>query len=149
MGIGTMTFECTDCGAEKIKRETPSMCCSGSKVKLPPLPHPPEPLQTIITSTSLDNKNIHKHLRSSFAMISLGAKEVQIPGWNPSIRTTTEFITALVSSNLLRNIKSNTSSLTTYWIPFISNGVKAPPVKVYSIDRKFIKILFFIHMPEL
>ena len=36
MDIGTMTFECTDCGAQKFKRETPGTVCAVQAAKYRP-----------------------------------------------------------------------------------------------------------------
>ena len=40
--IGTMTHECSHCGALKFAKETSSTCCLGGKVSLDPFPKPPD-----------------------------------------------------------------------------------------------------------
>lgn len=48
VSIGAMAVVCPHCGALKLPSETPGLCCMSGKVKLPPLPDPPEPLRSLI-----------------------------------------------------------------------------------------------------
>ncbi|GFU06758.1 helitron_like_N domain-containing protein [Trichonephila clavipes] len=48
LDIGRMSNVCHKCSALKWKGETPGMCCSSGKVKLPPILKPPEPLCSLL-----------------------------------------------------------------------------------------------------
>ncbi|GFV18770.1 uncharacterized protein TNCV_4756571 [Trichonephila clavipes] len=48
LDIGRMSNVCLKCSALKWKGETPGMCCSSGKVKLPPILKPPEPLCSLL-----------------------------------------------------------------------------------------------------
>ncbi len=73
--IGGMTQTCPYCAAKKWKGETPGLCCSGGKVKLPELPELPEILQDLLTNDSCDGKHFRSHIfkyNSAFQMTSFG-----------------------------------------------------------------------------
>ncbi|XP_073979046.1 uncharacterized protein [Rhodnius prolixus] len=77
--IGKMDKKCTYCGAQKIKHETPGICCAGGKVKLPDLRSPPEPLLTLISGETSQSNNFLKNIReynSCFQMTSFGATNI-------------------------------------------------------------------------
>jgi hypothetical protein len=88
--IGNMEVVCTHCGALKWKGETPGLCCASGKVKLPPLPPPPEPLKSLISGTNPHSKHFLENIRkynSCFQMTSFGAtKEIREPGFMPTFK---------------------------------------------------------------
>lgn len=86
--IGGMSFECRYCGALKWKTETPGMCCSAGKIKLPFLQEPPEALSRLLKDQSTESTHFLNNIRkynSSFQMTSFGAdKDVVQPGFSPT-----------------------------------------------------------------
>lgn len=58
IAIGQMDKICPHCKAKKFKNESPGMCCSNGKIKLPDLNTPPEPLLTLVSGTPIGFKNI-------------------------------------------------------------------------------------------
>jgi hypothetical protein len=84
--IGQMTSVCSFCHALKFPAEVPSMCCAKGKVKLSPVPCPPEPLASLMLGDTPDSKAFLNNIRSyncAFAMTSLGCKQVVQKGWSP------------------------------------------------------------------
>ncbi|GFQ66027.1 ATP-dependent DNA helicase [Trichonephila clavata] len=68
-----MSNVCLKCSALKWKGETPGMCCSSGKVKLPPILKPPEPLCSLLKGETAQSKDFVKHIRlfnNMFAMTS-------------------------------------------------------------------------------
>ncbi|GFY24071.1 hypothetical protein TNCV_1011241 [Trichonephila clavipes] len=51
-----MSNVCLKCSALKWKGETPGMCCSSGKVKLPPILKPPEPLCSLLKANAEASK---------------------------------------------------------------------------------------------
>ncbi|GFW72348.1 hypothetical protein TNCV_703851 [Trichonephila clavipes] len=74
--IGRLSNVCLKCSALKWKEETPDMCCSSGKVKLPP-----EPLCSLLKSETAQSKDFvrEKHIRlfnNMFAMASFKSNVV-------------------------------------------------------------------------
>jgi len=84
--LSEMTTMCGKCGALHFLEEhvasslcanlqfTP--CCAQSKVTLPPLAPPPEPLRWLLTNNEADAKDFRQHIRSynnALAFTSVGA----------------------------------------------------------------------------
>jgi PIF1-like helicase/Helitron helicase-like domain at N-terminus len=87
--IGGMSFTCTHCGARKWQKETPGMCCSGGKVKLPPFASPPEPLKSLLDGTNPLSAHFLNNIRSynnCFQMTSFGANEVREGNFMPTFK---------------------------------------------------------------
>jgi hypothetical protein len=88
--IGRMTDVCSHCQAFKWSGEAPGMCCSGGKVKLPPLRPPPEPLGSLMSGETPESKHFLDNIRkynSCFQMTSFGmSKEVVDTGFMPTFR---------------------------------------------------------------
>ena len=88
--IGSMTFPCHSCAALKWKDETRGMCCSVGKIKLPPLPDPPEMLHSLLVDDSYVAKHFQQNIRrynACFAMTSFGAtKKIREPGYMPTFK---------------------------------------------------------------
>ncbi|GFQ77292.1 hypothetical protein TNCT_52571 [Trichonephila clavata] len=61
--IGRMSNVCLKCSALKWKGETPGMCCSSGKVKLPPILKPPEPLCSLLKGETAQSKDFVKHIK--------------------------------------------------------------------------------------
>jgi hypothetical protein len=88
--IGRMANVCSHCEASKWPGEAPGMCCSGGKVKLPPLRPPPEPLKSLMLGETPESKHFLDNIRkynSCFQMTSFGmSKEVVDTGFMPTFR---------------------------------------------------------------
>ncbi|GBO99548.1 hypothetical protein EVAR_87322_1 [Eumeta japonica] len=86
--IGRMDKKCRYCEALKWKEETPGMCCSGGKVKIPLLGEPEEPLKSLLLYDSNESRRFLSRIRkynSCFQMTSFGVdKEVVKPGFSPT-----------------------------------------------------------------
>ncbi|CAI9744071.1 Hypothetical predicted protein [Octopus vulgaris] len=69
--IGKMDKICSSCGAKKWDFDVPGLCCSQGKVRLPPLPDPPQALLELLTSPSDGAKHfrerIHRRKRSNLS----------------------------------------------------------------------------------
>lgn len=77
--IGAMDEVCQYCNALKFKEETPGMCCSNGKVKLPTLNPPPEPLSSLVSGVSPESKHFLSKIQqynSCFQMTSFGATNI-------------------------------------------------------------------------
>lgn len=73
--IGKMDKKCNFCGALKFEEETPGMCCSNGKVKLPNYDEMPDPLKSLLNGDHPRSKEFLTLLRkynSSFQMTSFG-----------------------------------------------------------------------------
>ncbi|GFT13536.1 ATP-dependent DNA helicase [Trichonephila clavipes] len=57
LDIGRMSNVCFKCSALKWKGETPGMCCSNGKIKLPPILKPPEPLCSLLKGEIAQSKD--------------------------------------------------------------------------------------------
>ncbi|RCN48933.1 hypothetical protein ANCCAN_05042 [Ancylostoma caninum] len=88
--IGKMDVICPHCQAKRFRGETPGMCCSGGKVKLPPLNPPPEPLLSYMPGTTTESKHFLQNIRrynSCFQMTSFGTTAtVQEGGFMPTFK---------------------------------------------------------------
>lgn len=87
--IGNMNKGCGHCGALKFKNETPGMCCSNGKVKLPALNLPPEPLSTLVSGTTSESKHFLTNIRkynSCFQMTSFGATNIVRDNFMPTFK---------------------------------------------------------------
>lgn len=87
--IGKMNSVCTHCKAFKFKNETPGMCCSSGKVKLPALNSPPEPLLSLVSGITSESKHFLKNIRqynSCFQMTSFGATNVISDNFMPTFK---------------------------------------------------------------
>jgi hypothetical protein len=74
--ICRMDADCNHCHAKKFKGESPWMCCSNGKVKLPPLDTSPDPLLSYMSGTSVESKHFLQNKRKynyCFQMTSFGA----------------------------------------------------------------------------
>ncbi|GFV28799.1 ATP-dependent DNA helicase [Trichonephila clavipes] len=76
------------CDAFKWNDETAGMCCSSSKVSLPLLGEPEEPLKTLLLSVTNESKQFLSKIRkcnSCFQMTSFGVdKVIRMPGFSPT-----------------------------------------------------------------
>ncbi|CAF3779045.1 unnamed protein product [Rotaria sp. Silwood1] len=63
--IGRMTEICSYCDALKWPGEAPGMCCSNGKVKLPSLRQPPEPLESLMSGTTITSKHFLENIRKN------------------------------------------------------------------------------------
>lgn len=89
VSIGEMDKICNHCNAKKYKTETPGMCCSNGKVRLPLLEEPPEPLQSYLSGTTPESKHFLQNIRkynSSFQMTSFDANAVNEGGFMPTFK---------------------------------------------------------------
>ena len=88
--IGDLSVKCQHCLALKWSGETPSMCCSQRKIKLPELIDPPEALKTLIRGKTSDSKHFLDNIRkynSAFHMTSFGCTRlVHLPGLMPTFK---------------------------------------------------------------
>ena len=87
--IGTLSLQCSDCGALKFEKETDSLCCSKGKVQLDDFPQLQPFLQHLYEGVDSNGKhfltNIHKY-NCAFQMTSFGCNEISMAGFNPSFR---------------------------------------------------------------
>ena len=80
--IGAMDRPCASCGALRWAGERASLCCSGGKVHLDPLPAPPPFLRHLWTEDSVEARTFRRfarHLNSALALSSLSVHEVPPP----------------------------------------------------------------------
>ncbi|XP_037926298.1 uncharacterized protein LOC119661154 [Hermetia illucens] len=87
--IGKMDEICMYCSALKFKNETPGICCTSGKVKLPELHPPPEPLSTLLSGVTPESKHFLQNIRkyiSCFQMTSFGAKNIVRENCMPTFR---------------------------------------------------------------
>ena len=87
--IGSMSWQCSNCGALKFDKETDGLCCSKGKVQLDQFPQLHPFLQHLYEGIDSNGKyflgNIRKY-NSVFQMTSFGCNEVSMAGFNPSFR---------------------------------------------------------------
>ncbi|CAI9744069.1 Hypothetical predicted protein [Octopus vulgaris] len=79
--IGKMDKICSSFGAKKWDFDVPGLCCSQGKVRLPPLPDPPQVLLELLTSPSDGAKHFRERIHrfnSCFSMTCFGT--TSIPG---------------------------------------------------------------------
>ncbi|GFY60536.1 hypothetical protein TNIN_313671 [Trichonephila inaurata madagascariensis] len=77
------------CSAFKWKGETPGISCSSSKVKLPPILKPPEPLCSLLKGETAQSKDFVKHIRlfnNMFAMTSFKFNFVLNNRWTTTFK---------------------------------------------------------------
>ena len=87
--IGTLSVQCSDCGALKFEKETNSVCCSKGKVQLDAFPQLQPFLQHLYEGIDSDGKHFLTNIRkynSAFQMTSFGCNKVSVAGFNPSFR---------------------------------------------------------------
>ena len=87
--IGTLSLQCSDCGALKFEKETDSMCCSKGKVRLNAFPQLQLFLQHPYEGIDSNGKHFLANIRkynSVFQMTSYGCNEVSMTGFNRSFR---------------------------------------------------------------
>ena len=87
--IGTMSSQCSNCGALKFDKETDGLCCSKGKVQLDQFPQPHPFLQHLYEGIDSNGKHFLGNIRkynSVFQMTSFGCNEVSMTGFNPSFR---------------------------------------------------------------
>ena len=87
--IGTLSLQCSNCGALKFERETDSLCCSKGNVQLEQFPQVQPFLQHLYEGTDSDGKHFLANIRKyncAFQMTSFGCNEVSMAGFNPSFR---------------------------------------------------------------
>ena len=86
--IGKMDVECDYCGALKFPKETPTTCCSGGKVALPPFPRHPEALMNLWTGADTRSRLFRENSRiinNAVCLSSLTVTERNPGGFNPSV----------------------------------------------------------------
>ena len=87
--IGTLSIQCSHCGALKFPGEAESFCCSKGNVQLQPFPQPQLFLQHLYEGMDSNSKHFLNNIRkynSAFQMTSFGCNEISMPGFNPSFR---------------------------------------------------------------
>ena len=87
--VGTLSVECSNCGALKFPIETESLCCSKGNVQLDAFPQPPVFLQHLYEGIDSNGKHFLTNIRkynSAFQMTSFGCSEITMAGFNPSFR---------------------------------------------------------------
>ena len=87
--IGTLSLQCSNCGALKFERETDSLCCSKGNVQLEEFPQVQPFLQYLYEGTDSDGKHFLANIRKyncAFQMTSFGCNEILMAGFNPSFR---------------------------------------------------------------
>ncbi|CAI9722014.1 Hypothetical predicted protein [Octopus vulgaris] len=86
--IGKMDKICSSCGAKKWDFDVPGLCCSQGKVRLPPLPDPPQVLLELLTSPSDGAKHFRERIHrfnSCFSMTCF--RTTSIPGLKKKQKT--------------------------------------------------------------
>ena len=87
--VGTLSVECTHCGALKFPQETESLCCLKGNVQLEAFPQPQSFLRHLCEGTNTAGKHFLASIRkynSAFQMTSFGCNEITMAGFNPSFR---------------------------------------------------------------
>lgn len=87
--IGPIEVVCNHCGALKFAGETPGLCCLSGKVKLPPLPLPPEPLHSLLRGETPESRHFLSNTQKyngCFQMTSFGADIIDERGFNPTFK---------------------------------------------------------------
>ena len=87
--VGSLSIECSNCGAFKFHKETDSLCCSKGNVQLNEFPQLQPFLQHLYEGIHSNGKlflaNIRKY-NCAFQLTSFGCNEVAMVGFNPSFR---------------------------------------------------------------
>ena len=76
--IGTLSLQCSNCGALKFEKETDSLCCSKGKVQLDELPQPEPFLKHLYEGVDSNGKHFLANIRkynSAFQMTSFGCND--------------------------------------------------------------------------
>ena len=87
--VGTLSVECSNCGAIKFPMETESLCCLKGNVQLDAFPQPPVFLQHLYEGVDNNGKHFLANIRKyncAFQMTSFGCSEITMAGFNPSFR---------------------------------------------------------------
>ena len=87
--VGTLSVECTHCGALKFPQETESLCCLKGNAQLEAFPQPQSFLRHLYEGTNTAGKHFLASIRkynSAFQMTSFGCNEITMAGFNPSFR---------------------------------------------------------------
>ena len=87
--VGTLSVQCSNCGAIKFPMETESLCCLKGSVQLDAFPHPPVFLQHLYEGVDSNGKHFLANIRKyncAFQMTSFGCSEITMAGFNPSFR---------------------------------------------------------------
>ena len=87
--VGTLSVECSKCGAIKFPMETEALCCLKGNVQLDAFPQPPVFLQHLYEGLDSNGKHFLTNIRKyncAFQMTSFGCSEITMAGFNPSFR---------------------------------------------------------------
>ncbi|CAE1274450.1 unnamed protein product [Acanthosepion pharaonis] len=87
--IGSMSVVCGHCNAKKWPGVSAGLCCSDSKVQLPPFQELPDPLKALLEGSSPDSKHFLAKIRQyncAFQMTSFGVNAFREVGWNPTFK---------------------------------------------------------------
>ncbi|XP_043242049.1 uncharacterized protein LOC122391808 [Amphibalanus amphitrite] len=90
LDVGRREVECLHCRALLWRAERATLCCSGGKVQLEPVPPPPPRLRALWTDDDPTAQTFRKHARrlnTALSLASLMTREVQQPGggFSPSV----------------------------------------------------------------
>ena len=88
--IGDREVQCPHCGALLWRTERDTLCCSGGKVQLEPVPPPPPMLRELWTADDATAQTFRKHARrlnTALSLASLMTRDVRQPGggFSPSV----------------------------------------------------------------
>ena len=87
--IGTLSVQCSNCGAIKFPMETESLCWLKGSIQLDAFPQPPVFLQHLYESVDSNGNNFLANIckyNCAFQMTSFGCCEITMAGFNPSFR---------------------------------------------------------------
>ena len=87
--IGSLTAQCSNCGALKFDKETDGLCCLKGNVQLDEFPQLQPFLRHLYEGTDSNGKHFLANIRKyncAFQMTSFGCNEVSMSGFNPSFR---------------------------------------------------------------
>ncbi|GBM12238.1 hypothetical protein AVEN_37365-1 [Araneus ventricosus] len=89
--IGSMSWKCPFCGAQKSEAETSGLCCSNGNVSLQELPQLPKPLKSLMEGNDPKSKEFLRMIRkynSSFQNTSFGTSLPMLhsTGFKPTFR---------------------------------------------------------------
>ena len=93
--VGTLSTQCSTCGALKFDKETESFCCSKGNVRLDEFPQLQPFLKHLYEGLDSNGKHFLTNIRkynSVFQMTSFGCNEVSMAGFNPSFRIQRTFL---------------------------------------------------------
>ena len=87
---GPRDTACPHCGALLWRAERDTLCCSGGRVQLEPLPAPPPLIRELWTADTQEARSFRQHARrlnTALSLASLMTKEVRAPdgGFSPSV----------------------------------------------------------------